>query len=412
MNLNAIDVIFFTYIFIGLYMMSLLIFIYIPNRKKLFDYPKGKPESVSIVMPCYNESSHIGKAIESLVRMDYPKNMLEIIIVDDKSTDNSVEIINKYARKYKNVKLIVMKNNFGRAAGPTNVGIRAAKGKYIAVADSDSVPDKDALIKMIGFLQEDKTVGAVTCSILAKNPKSFWQKMQDIEYAVIAFTRKLLDFVDSVYVTPGPFALYRKAELVKLGLFDENNMTQDIEIVWRYIFNGYKARMCLDASVYSETPSKIRPWWRQRIRWNIGGFQTLVKYKSYVLKKGMLGVFIIPLFALSLFLGLFGFGLFVYLISRRFLISYLSTKYAIYANTAIVSFQDLSFMPSVLNYFGAVIFLLGITFTLFGISKLKDKKYGKVTPFSLLIYSLLYLSLYPLNLLTALYKFARGTYSW
>ena len=410
--MTFVDFVFFFYIFVGLYMTFLFIILYLKNRDVLFDYPPGVPEPVSIVMPCYNESEHIGSAIESLLNLNYPKKILEIIIVDDKSTDNSAEVIKKYVKKYGNVKLIQMKENFGRAAGPTNVGIREAKNKYIAVADADSYPEKDALIKMIGFLQKEKQAGAVTCAILSKEPKSFWQKMQNIEYSVIAFTRKLLDSVDSVYVTPGPFALYRKKELIEIGLFDEKNMTQDIEIIWRYLLNGYKARMCLATSVYSQTPSRFVGWWKQRVRWNIGGLQTLWKYKLYFFRKGMLGLFIIPLFTFSLFLGLFGFGIFAYLISRRVLVSYLSTKYSIYASTAVVTLEDLTFSPSVLNFFGAVLFILGIAFTIFGISRLKHQRLGRVKPLSLLVYALFYLSLYPINLLSAIYKFARRTYTW
>jgi len=93
-----IEVVFFTSIFLSLYMISLFILIYIQNRKELFIYPKGRAESVSIVMPCYNESATIGKAIESLLDLDYPKNMIEIIVVDDKSSDNSVEVVRGYEK--------------------------------------------------------------------------------------------------------------------------------------------------------------------------------------------------------------------------------------------------------------------------------------------------------------------------
>lgn len=280
MALNFIEFVFFLYIFIGLYMLTLLITIYLPNRKRIFKYPKGKPEPVSIVISCYNAEKVIGGTIESLLNLDYPKNMIEIIVVDDKSTDNSVKIVRKYTKKHKNVRLIVNKRNSGGAAEPRNIGIKAAKYDYVAFTDDDSEPEKDALLKMIGFLQEDKKVGGVTCAVMAKDPRTFMQKLQAIEYTIIAWNRKLLDLVDAVYVTPGPFALYRKKVLLEIGLFDKKHLTEDIEIVWRMLANGYKARMCLAARVYSETPIKFSKWWRQRIRWNIGGTQCILQYKS------------------------------------------------------------------------------------------------------------------------------------
>lgn len=410
--ISWVDVIFFIYMFIGLYMISLFVFILLPNRNNLFSYPKGRVEGVSIVMPCYNEAGHIGRAIESLLDLDWPKDKVEIIVVDDRSSDNSVEVISSYAKKYSNVRLIVNKKNSGGAAEPTNMGIRASKYNYIAVADADSTPARDALKKMIGFLQEDERVGGVTCAVLADHPKTFMQKVQAIEYAVIAFNRKLLDMIDAVYVTPGPFALYRKKILLEVGLFDRKNLTQDIEIVWRMLSYGYKARMCLDTRVYSITPKSFRKWWKQRLRWNIGGKQTLWKYKNLVFRKGMLGSFIIPFFSVSLFLGVFGLGLFIYLLSRRVLVSYLSTKYSIYASSAIIRLQEITFAPSILNFFGFVLFILGLSFTFLGLFVINDKHIKKGNIFNIFFYLIVYLAIYPFNLIHALYQMATRKYSW
>lgn len=407
-----IDFVFFFYIFVGLYMTSLFLALYIPNRKKLYDYPAGKIVPVSIIMPCYNEEKFVGKAIESLLEMDYPKDKFEIIVVDDKSTDNSANVVREYTKRYKNVRLIINKKNSGGAAQPTNIGVRASKYDYIAVTDSDATPNKDALKKMIGFLQSDEKVGGVTCSILAKEPETFMQRLQQLEYVIIAFNRKLLDMVDSIYVTPGPFALYKKNVLLEVGLFDENNMTQDIEIVWRLLANGYKARMSLGARVYTNTPKKFVQWWKQRLRWNIGGTQCILKHRKKLLKNGMLGAFIIPFFSFSLFLGLLGLGLFLYLLLRRFVISYLTAKYSIYADTAIVTFQDLSFTPSVLNFFGAVLFLVGLAFTLIGLTAMREKDLRNKKWFTIMFYLIIYLSIYPFIMVTSLYKLVRGKYSW
>ncbi|PIN90518.1 hypothetical protein COU60_01715 [Candidatus Pacearchaeota archaeon CG10_big_fil_rev_8_21_14_0_10_34_76] len=409
---KIVDFIFFFYMFTGLYMLIFFVLLYVKNKDLLFEYPPGKPEPVSIVMPCYNAEKNIGNAIESLLNLDWPKEMMEIIIVDDASKDNSVNIIEKYVAKYDNIRLIKHEKNSGCAAATTNTGVRAAKYDYIAVADDDSTPKRDALRKMIGFLQNEKDVAAVTCSILAEHPETFMQKLQGIEYAIIAWTRKLLDFVDSVYVTPGPFALYKKEKLIEVGLFDVKNLTQDIEIVWRLLSHGYKARMSLATGVYSETPKKIGAWWKQRVRWTIGGIQTLLKYKHLLLRKGMLGVFIIPFFAFSLFLGMLGLGLFAYLITRRLFISYLATRYSIYADTAILTLQDVSFNPSVLNMFGAIQLLLGGIFTFFGLGVMKGLKKGKDNIFNILFYMIVYLTLLPLVIITSFYKLARGKYSW
>src|SRR3989338_2839558 len=415
MGLNFVEFVFFFYMFLGLYMLSFFVIVFLKNKKDLFNYPESNVEGVSIVMPCYNEADSIGEAIESLLSLDYPKGKLEIIVVDDHSKDNSAEVVRKYTKKYKSVHLIVNSRNSGGAAEPTNLGVKAARYDYIAVADADSMPKQDALRKMIGFLQNDNSVGAVTCSVLVKNPENNLQRIQAVEYSVIAFTRKLLDMVDAVYVTPVPFALYRKKTLFEVGLFDTKNMTQDIEIVWRLLSYGYKARMCLATSVYTKSPSKFKGWFRQRIRWNIGGTQTLLKYTPLTLKKGMLGAFVIPFFAVSLSLGLIGLSLFSYLLVKRILVTYFVTGYSIYADVALVHFQnlqDVTFVPSLLNYFGFALFILGTYFTLYGLAFIKDKELGKHKVFNISFYIIIYLSLYPLVLIVSLYKFARGKYSW
>ncbi|MBS3071534.1 glycosyltransferase family 2 protein [Candidatus Pacearchaeota archaeon] len=412
MTLSVIETIYFIYIFLALYMLSLFVLIYVHNRKEMLTYPKGKAEPVSIIMPCFNEGKHIGQAIESLLKLDYPKGMIEIIVVDDKSQDNSAEIIEQYTKKYSNVKLIVNKRNSGGAAEPTNLGIRAAKYDYIAVADSDSTPDPDALIKMIGFLQDDLTVGGVTCAIMAKHRSKFIEKLQAIEYSVIAFTRKLLDKIDAVYVTPGPFALYRKKVLLEIGLFDTKNMTQDIEIVWRMVYHGYKARMCLATKTHSITPTKFKNWWKQRIRWNIGGLQTIVKYKSFFLRKGMLGAFILPFFIVSLVVGIVGISIFTYLNIRKIFVSYLATKLSVSAGTEILRLSELNLNPSILNFFGISLFILGALFTFLGLTVMNEKELRNKNPVALGFYFVLYLALYPLILITSIYKLARGKYSW
>lgn len=410
--MNIIIFIFFFYIFIGLYMTSLLFFIYIRNRKNIFDYPRAKTEGVSIVIPCYNASKEIGETLDSLFKLNYPKELLEIIVVDDKSTDNSIEIVEKYSKKYSNIKLIKSEVNSGGAAIPRNIGIKSAKYDYVAVMDDDSMPEPDILLKMLGFLQNDSKVAAVTSAVMAKSPNTFMSKLQAIEYAVIAWNRKLLDLVDSVYVTPGPFALYKKKILLEVGLFDPKNMTEDIEIVWRLLSKGYCSRMSLSARVYSKTPQKLRAWWRQRVRWNMGGTQTLWKYKSLVFRKGMLGAFIIPFFSFSLFLGLLGLLIFVYLIMRKLLLKYLFTKYSLYAGTTILRLQDLSFNPTVLNYFGIVMFVVGLIYTIMGLVIMDEWKLEHRNVLNILFYMLVYLSLYPSIMVNGLYRLWRRKLSW
>jgi cellulose synthase/poly-beta-1,6-N-acetylglucosamine synthase-like glycosyltransferase len=288
----------------------------------------------------------------------------------------------------------------------------AAKYEYVALTDADSCPHRDNLLKMIGFFQEDEKVGAVTSAVLAKKPYTFMQKLQAIEYKIISFNRKLLDCIDSVYVTPGPFTLYKKKILIEVGMFDTKNMTQDIEIVWRMLYHGYKARMSLSTATWSVTPQKFRAWWRQRMRWNLGGLQTMLKYKKFFFRKGILGAFILPFFVISMLTGIVGIGLFAYLTFKRLWVSYFATQLSFIAGTEILRFSELNLSPSVLNFFGLSLIVFGGMFTFFGLSIVKEKELRDKNLLVLGFYFIFYLALYPILLITSIYKLIRGNYTW
>ncbi|MCK5321607.1 glycosyltransferase family 2 protein, partial [Candidatus Pacearchaeota archaeon] len=201
------------------------------NRKQIYETIKpDKIRSLSIVIPCFNEAESIGKNIEALLASDY-KGLKKIIVVDDCSTDNSYEIIKQYATKYPRVMALRTPENTGRAAGSKNFGARFVKTELIGFSDADSILNKDAITKMVGYFNDAK-MGAVTSRVFVNNPKNYLTRAQAIEYKIIAFTRKLLGFLDSIYVTNGPLSVYRKKAFDQVRGFDMQNLTEDIEITW------------------------------------------------------------------------------------------------------------------------------------------------------------------------------------
>jgi len=408
---ETITTIYFIYIFIGFYYLFLFALIYIPNRKKMFVTPEiTKEYSLSIVIPCYNGERDIAKTVESLLNSDY-KGLKKIIVVDDCSTDNSYKIIKDLAKKYSKVLAVQTPKNTGNAAGAKNYGAKFADTDLIGFTDDDSFPQKDAIRKMIGFF-DDAKIGAVTSAVLVKNKNKFMEKLQAKEYKIIVFSRKLLSFVDAVYVTPGPLAIYRKSAFDEVGGFDESNMTEDIEITWHLISKGYVIQMSTNSKVYTMVPNKFKAWLNQRIRWNIGGIQTIKKHKKAFLKRGMLGFFILPFFISSWILGLFGVALLIYRGLRRLLFYYLSTSYSVKAQTAILTVRDINLTPNVLVFFGVTLFILGAIYTILALVYSKEENYSDFEPMNLLFYTFVYVMAYPLILLTSIYKFFRGKYNW
>ena len=266
------------------------------------------------------------------------------------------------------------------------------------------------LFKSFGFFNDAK-VGSVTSSVLVGNRKTFIEKLQAIEYKVIKFSRKLLEFIDSIYVTPGPLGIFRKSIFDEIGGFDVNNMTEDIEITWHLQAEGYKVKMGVPARSYTIAPSRIKDWVRQRNRWNIGGLQTIGKYKGSLGRKGMLGNFILPFFVLSWVLGLFGLFVLIYRFGRRLILNYLSTKYSVAAQTAILRFNDINLVPNILLFFGIVLFFFSLWFTIVALLNMREEGYRE-NFFTVGFYMIFYLLAYPIVLIISGYKFLRGYRKW
>ncbi len=410
--MEFLTILYFTYTFIAFYFLFIYILTYIQNKKHIYEIIKpNKIRSLSIVVPCYNEAESIGKNIEAFLASNY-EGLKQLIIVDDCSTDNSYEIIKEYARKYSKVIALQTPKNTGRAAGAKNFGAKYVKTELIGFSDADSIPKKDAISKMVGFFNDEK-VGAITSRVFVENPKNFLERIQSIEYKIMAFTRKLLGFLDSIYVTNGPLSIYRKKAYDEVGGFDMKNMTEDIEITWHFVSKGWKVKMSIPARVYSVVPKTVKSWFHQRIRWNVGGIQTVAKYKKKIAQCGMLGYFIIPFFVLSWFIGLTGLFFLTYRISKYLITKYLVTKYSIVAQVAVLELNDFSFSPSILFFFGILLFTLGFAYTFVALGHSKEKGWliGH-SLYDIFIYSFFYLLMYPPLLIISFYKYFRGYNTW
>ncbi len=411
--MEFLTVLYLTYTFIAFYFLSLHILIFLQNKRQIYTYPKyTKTKSLSIVLPCYNDGRNIGKFIKNILKTDYP-GLKKVIIVDDYSTDDSYEIIKKYAKLYPKVEAYRVPKHTGRAAGPKNYGLKYVDTELVAFSDDDSFPAPNAISKMVGFLEEPG-VGGVTSRVFVKNDKkNFLTKSQAIEYKVMAFTRKLFEFIESIYVTNGPLSIYKKEVLDKTGGFDMKNLTEDIELTWHAVSKGYKVRMCIPAIVHSRVPETIPQWFKQRIRWNVGGIQTVAKYKSKIFQCGMLGFFIIPFFTLSWVVGITGLFFLVYRFTQTIISKYLIVKYSVAAEVALIRMNDFTLNPSILFYFGMLLFSLGLTYTFTALfhSRGSARFVGHKIR-DIFIYSIFYLVMYPPLLIWSFYKYARGYNEW
>lgn len=410
---DFVTVVYLIFMFVALYFLSFFILLTIRNKEDLFSYPKHRDDFfISVLTPAHNEEDSIEDTVKHVMELDYPKKKMEMIIINDASTDGTLKKAKRLMKKYKNLKLIDNKVNLGKAES-LNKAIARAKGDLIAVVDSDSFPSKDSLKKLTGFFTNPK-MGAVTSFVRVRNREhNFFAKIQSIEYLILGWSRKLLDFIDSVYVTNGPLSLYRKSYVKKVGGFDKNTVTEDIDITWNMLYHGYKTGMCLDADVSTVAPVKFKVWFKQRTRWGLGGLQAIAKYRRMFFKKGMFGIFILPFVSLSIIISMFTFLFSMYLILRFLMTRLLTTGYSIAADTAILRMQDINLYPSVILFFLFVLFTLSMTYNWYVLKKTKYEHNLNMASFlNVVFYIILYLAFYPAVWFFSIYRFAVKDYGW
>ena len=395
------------YIIATMYVSLLGLIVYFRIRKEFFEDPGAEfNKGLSVIIPAYNEEKTIGATIQAVLGNGYPMDKLEIIVVNDGSTDNTADVV----KTYKNV-VLFNKLNSGKADS-VNKAIQKSKHEFVAIIDADSYPIKDSLKEIMKYFADEK-VGAVTGACMVKNKNNLLEKCQAMEYVLIAWTRKTLDALHSVFVTPGSLSAYRKKALEDIGGgFDKNIMTEDIEIAWNLLRHKWKTRMATRAKVFTSAPSKVKPWYNQRIRWNVGGFQTLVKHWDALGKKdhNMFGIFVIPFFMSHLFISFTGFFVFSWIILDKLYDWFLFSRYSVQQNSAIFDLSEIYLLPSVFTYFAILVVLLFGTSIYFSLKTLKEADIK--IDFAFIFYSLFYLAAFPILLIISLYLWKRGYSKW
>jgi len=405
--MDLIVVIYSIMFFFGIYFLLFFVISYYKNRSNLDYFPEAKKlPSISFLIPAYNEEKTIGGTLQSLINVDYPKSLKEIIVIDDGSKDNTKQIVELFVKKHKEVRLL-SKPNSGKA-NSLNLAIKIAKGELIAVVDADSHPSESS-VKMMVWHFQDKNVVAVTSKVWIKNKDNFIEKFQDVDYVVIAWTRKLLDFVGCVYVTNGPLSIYRKNIVKEVGGFDPKNVTEDIELTWNLLSRGYETRMSYSAKVYTVVPNTLNKWIKQRVRWNIGGLQTLAKYRKFFFRgKNLFGYFVISYVSLSFILSLLGLGLFLRFLYYRISPYITSIPYFFKGYNPFI-FIDFNFSMTILLVLGLIFLILSLFYHKLALRN-SEVYSNKIS--TILIYTFVYRPLYMIPLVWSLFKLIIRDVRW
>ncbi|MEM2988185.1 MAG: glycosyltransferase family 2 protein [Candidatus Bathyarchaeia archaeon] len=248
---------------------------------------------VSILIPARNEERVIGRILQRMTELTFPKDKLQVIVIDDGSTDKTGIIAEQYSMMHPYILVVKRgKDDGGRGkASALNAGIKWADGEIILCFDADYYPQKDIVEKLVKEFKDPK-VGAVQGRVVVLNePQNFVTRLVALEriggYRVDQEARDALGLITQFGGTVGGF---KRTLLESLGGWDENILAEDTDLTFRVYLAGYKVKYVGDAECYEEAVENWRAYWRQRYRWARGHMQCAFKHWLKVLKSKELGL--------------------------------------------------------------------------------------------------------------------------
>ena len=240
-----------------------------PQRRTAMRYPP-----VTVLVACYNEGANIRDTLLSLSREEYP-GLLEIIVIDDGSTDASLDIARSTAlglqRERLHVRVLAMPENGGKAAA-LNHGLAHSTSELVATVDGDSWLYRSALRHLIDrYMSDPPGTVAVAGAVFVRNSRNnLICKMQEWDYFHgIAAVKRMQSMYHGTLVAQGAFSVYTRQVLESVGGWPEC-VGEDIVVSWAILEQGHRIGYCEDACLFTNVPETVKQFARQRQRWSRG----------------------------------------------------------------------------------------------------------------------------------------------
>jgi cellulose synthase/poly-beta-1,6-N-acetylglucosamine synthase-like glycosyltransferase/peptidoglycan/xylan/chitin deacetylase (PgdA/CDA1 family) len=245
--------------------------------------PRAYLGPVTVIVPAYNEAANIAGTVRSLVRNDYP--WLEVIVVDDGSTDGTAEIVERLRLPRVSV---VRQRNAGKPAA-LNTGIRHAVGEILVLVDGDTVFRPDTVGRLIQPLRNAR-VGAVAGNTKVANRTGLLGRWQHLEYVIgLNLDRRTMDILRCVTTVPGAIGAFRRSALSDIGGVPARTLAEDTDLTMAVIRAGWRVVYEPTAVAWTEAPASLRQLWRQRYRWCYGTMQAMWWHRRSTIQWGPSG---------------------------------------------------------------------------------------------------------------------------
>jgi len=238
------------------------------------------PRPVTIIVPVYNEETLIAAALRSLLALDYPA--FDVLVVDDGSTDRTLERAASLEGRYGPVTLRVVSKVNGGKASALNTGIALARTPYVLCMDGDCRLARGTLRSAMRHF-DDARVGAVAGNVKVVNRTNIWTRLQALEYIEgLNMARRAQGFLRVVNIIPGPIGIFRVDVLRQVGGYDTDTYAEDADLTLKILTAGWHVRYEGRAIAWTEAPEDFLDLIKQRYRWTRGILQALRKRSSWL----------------------------------------------------------------------------------------------------------------------------------
>jgi cellulose synthase/poly-beta-1,6-N-acetylglucosamine synthase-like glycosyltransferase len=257
------------------------------QRRKLerqsIDLPK-----ISLMIPAHNESLVITHTLEALLKLEYPSDRLEILVINDGSTDDTARQVEAVAARDARVRLFTIPPELaarGKSAA-LNRGLSQCSHNVIGIFDADNMPEQDSVLHLARQLMADPSLGAVIgkfrCINKKKNLLTRFINLESLAFQWIIQAGRW--HMLRMATLPGTNYLIRKNLLEELGGWDEQALTEDAEMSIRIYKAGYLIKFVPYAVTWEQEPETLRVWFKQRTRWARGNNYVIEKYLTRVFR--------------------------------------------------------------------------------------------------------------------------------
>jgi cellulose synthase/poly-beta-1,6-N-acetylglucosamine synthase-like glycosyltransferase len=239
-------------------------------------------QNVTILIPAHNEAIVIKQTLASMVKLTYPKDHLQVILINDNSSDQTEEIGRTFAKKYPFIQVVTTNAEYKGKGKSTalNYGVQFATGSIIIVYDADNTPEPEAVEMLTLALDNDPkaaaTVGKFRVINAAKNVLTRFINIETICFQWMAQGGRAFWF--NLTTIPGTNFAIRRSVLDEVGGWDPQALAEDTELSIRIYDLGYHIRFFPAAVTWEQEPENFKVWWKQRTRWARGNQYVIVKF--------------------------------------------------------------------------------------------------------------------------------------